>query len=317
MNGEHDFDMEDRLRARLRELDGVAVAPYAVLRQRGRRPRGSTRALAVGAAAVVLIIFGAIAGDRLRAAQSLIGTSGQAASVDCGAQASQRDGLGHLVGVTKDATTILVTPLSIPQPRVDMWFDWYMTSSPGTAALTLYAQAEDGSRIAPTSIMDTGPDRFLVELAFPRAGCWRLHSERAGGQLSGDIWLPVGASGAITTPNYANADCSATSRRDSTGRLIGMTADSTAILVGAPSQVRATIETTFEWQMTSGEASPLTVYAEYGDGSRVAAHGIETVSPDNFRVRLTFPNAGCWRLHSERIGGKFSGDIWIQVLPSR
>jgi hypothetical protein len=242
-----------------------------------------------------------------------------AANGDCGAQTSQRDAMGHLVGVTKDTTTILVSPLSDPRPEVETWFDWYMTSSPGTAPLTVYPQYGDGSRIAPSLIMPTGPERFLVGLVFPKSGCWRLHSERAGGKLSGEVWLQVLARGAAAaSPNYANADCSATSRRDATGRLIGTTGDSTAILVGVPAEVRPEVEITFDWHMTSsGLASPLTVYAQYGDGSRITPASIETVGPDDFRVQLAFPKPGCWRLHSERIGGKLSGDVWIQVLPSR
>jgi hypothetical protein len=319
MNGKPDVELEDRLRARLRELDGVAVAPYTVLRERAGRPRGASRGFAFTAATVILVIVvGAIVGDRLRESRSFNAGSPAAANGDCGAQTSQRDSTGHLVGVSKDTTTILVLPLSVARPEVDTWFDWYMTSAPGTAPLDVYAEYGDGSRIPPTLVMQTGPDRFLVRLAFPKSGCWRLHAERAGGTLSGDIWLQVLAAGATASADYANADCSATSRRDATGRLIGTTGDSTAILVSAPPDLRAGAEITFAWYMTSGGlASPFTVYAQYGDGSRVTPRSIETVGPDDFRVHLAFPKPGCWRLHSERIGGKLSGDVWLQVLPSR
>jgi len=59
----------------------------------------------------------------------------------------------------------------------------------------------------------------------------------------------------------------------------------------------------------------LTVYAQYGDGSRVTPSLVEQVDADDFRVHLTFPKSGCWRLHSQRV--KDSGDVWIQVLPSQ
>jgi hypothetical protein len=315
MNGKPDVDVEDRLRARLRELDGVAVAPYAALRERAGRPRASSRGFALAAVAVVLVIFGAIVGDRLRESRSFNAGSPAAANGDCGAQTSQLDASGRLVGVAKDSTTILVRPLAEVRSETETWFDWYMT---GTALLTVYAQSEDGSQIAPSFIEPTGQDSFLVRFMFPKAGCWQLHSERAGGKLSGDVWLQVLAPGAAAGgPSYGNVDCSATSWRDPAGRLMGTTRDSTAILVNVPAEVRAGIENTFDWQMTSGETSPLTVYAQYGDGSRITPSIIETVGPDDFRVQLAFPQPGCWRLHSERIGGKLSGDVWLQVLPAR
>lgn len=318
MNGKPDVDVEDRLRARLRELDGVAVAPYAALRERAGRPRRSSRGFALAAGAVVLVILGAIVGDRLRESRSFNAGSPAAANGDCGAQTSQLDSVGNLVGLTRDTTTILVRPLSDVRPDVETWFDWYMTSAPGTLPLTVYAQYGDGSRITPTLIMATGPDRFLVRLVFPKPGCWRLNSERAGGKLSGDVWLQVLATGAAAaSPSYASADCSATSRRDATGQLIGTTGDTTEILVGAPAEVRAGVEIVFDWHMSSGERSPLVVYAQYGDGSRITPSSIETAGQDDFVVHLAFPKPGCWRLHSGRIGGKLSGDIWIQVLPSR
>jgi len=267
------------------------------------------------------VILGAIAGDRLRESKSFNAGSPAGANGDCGAQTSQLDSAGNLVGVTKDATTILVRPLSEVRTGVETWFDWYMTAAPGSSPLSAYAQYGDGSRIAPSLIMPTGPDRFLVRLVFPTSGCWRLNSERAGGKLSGAVWLQVLPPGATAaSPSYAIADCSATSRRDATGRLIGTTGDTTTIVVGAPAIVRAGVEVTFEWYMPwpvgpFDATSALMVYAQYGDGSRVAPSLVEQVDADDFRVHLAFPKSGCWRLHSQRV--KDSGDVWIQVLPSR
>lgn len=68
-----------------------------------------------------------------------------------------------------------------------------MTSGPGTAALTVYAEHSDGSRAAPSSIdaVSAEGNDYVVNIKFPKPGCWRLHSERAGGKLSGDLWLGV------------------------------------------------------------------------------------------------------------------------------
>jgi hypothetical protein len=316
MNGESDVEVEDVLRARLRTLDRIAITPYSALRGRAVRRPSSPGAFVLAAAAIVLIVLGAVVGERLRESRSM--TPGSAvASGDCGARTSQLDASGHLVGVAKDSTTILIRPLSDVRSETETWFDWYMT---GTGVLAVYAESADGSRIAATYNEPTGQDSFLVRLALPTAGCWQLHSERSGGKLSGDVWLHVLSPGAAApSPNYANLDCSATSARDVAGRVIGTTRDSTAILVTMPADVRADTELTFNWEMTAGslEASPLTVYAQFGDGLRITPNVIERIGPDDFIVRLVFPKPGCWRLHSERIGGKLSGDLWIQIFSPR
>ena len=113
------------------------------------------------------------------------------------------------------------------------------------------------------------------------------------------------------------------SQRDAASLLVGTTGDSTSIRVGAPSEVRAGAESTFEWHMTGNENDTLIVYAEqpagpvgaWGRLPRVDPVAIEPISRDTWVVRLTLPAAGCWRLHSGRAGGKLAGDIWIDVLP--
>lgn len=114
---------------------------------------------------------------------------------------------------------------------------------------------------------------------------------------------------------------SQTSGRDADGALVGSTADSTTIRVRAPQEIRAALETTFQWFMTGN--STFNVYAEAPDGPvgafgrlpRVDPSAIEPIDADRWTVRMSFPAAGCWRLHSERAGGKLAGNVWINVLP--
>jgi hypothetical protein len=67
----------------------------------------------------------------------------------------------------------------------------------------------------------------------------------------------------------------------------------------------------------TGVGAPLTVYGEHPDGSRLDPRSIDATSRDDYIVRMLFPKAGCWRLHSERENGKLSGDLWLTVLPAR
>ncbi|MDQ6876186.1 MAG: hypothetical protein M3082_00500 [Candidatus Dormibacteraeota bacterium] len=320
MNDRRVEDLDEEMRLRLHELDGVAVTPYGVLRARAEQPRRAHPTFTVALAAVVLIVLGAIAGDSLRDSRLSAVTSSIPANGDCGAQTSQRDALGRFVAVTNGSTTMLVQPLSELRPHADTWFAWYRPAGTGTDAVIVYAQSMDGSRLTP-SLVESARDMYLTRIQFPKPDCWRLHAESVGGAISGDLWLQVLAEGAIANPTYAIADCSATSPRDTNGRLIGATLDTTTIRVGTPPQVRADEPVSFDWQMTSGEywadVSPLNVYAEYGDGTRVIALSIENTGIDAYRVQLVFPKPGCWRLHSERVGGKISADTWLQVLPRR
>jgi hypothetical protein len=123
------------------------------------------------------------------------------------------------------------------------------------------------------------------------------------------------------TASPAAALCGQTSGRDADGALVGSTADSTTIRVRAPQEIRAALETTFQWRMTGN--STFNVYAEAPDGPvgafgrlpRVDPSSVQAVDSDRWTVRMIFPVAGCWRLHSERAGGKLAGDVWINVLP--
>ena len=123
---------------------------------------------------------------------------------------------------------------------------------------------------------------------------------------------------ASPTPVLCGAELSA---RDAAGTLVGSTHDSTTIRIAAPQELRAGVETSFRWQMTG--ISALNVYGEqpagpvgaWGRLPRVDPSAVEAVGHDTWVVRLTFPTAGCWRLHSERAGGKLAGDVWVDVLP--
>jgi hypothetical protein len=131
-----------------------------------------------------------------------------------------------------------------------------------------------------------------------------------------------GAAFGQTAASPATDLCSAErSVRDTDGTLVGSTLDTTTIRVAAPQEIRATAETTFRVLMTG--VSPLNVYAEqprgavgaWGRLSRVDPRTVELAGSDTWMVRMTFPTAGCWRLHTERAGGKLSGDVWVDVLP--
>jgi hypothetical protein len=63
----------------------------------------------------------------------------------------------------------------------------------------------------------------------------------------------VFAAGAAAKPTDAIADCSATSPRDLTGQVIDVSLDTTTVLVGAPAEVRADAQVSFDWKMTPRE----------------------------------------------------------------
>jgi len=71
---------------------------------------------------------------------------------------------------------------------------WRMT---GVGALRLYAEAEDGTRIAPDwmqqhtggSTFNKPGDEWGSGFTFPKAGCWRIHAMRD--TTAGDVWLQV------------------------------------------------------------------------------------------------------------------------------
>jgi hypothetical protein len=121
-------------------------------------------------------------------------------------------------------------------------------------------------------------------------------------------------------PAAADACGSWASPADFDGRLIGATADSTKIRVRVPAGLRAGTEVRLDWHMTSGPGTaPLTMYAERANlrssTARVQPRRIDPVDSENdYAVFITLPEAGCWRMHGERGGGKLSGDIWMSVL---
>ena len=118
-------------------------------------------------------------------------------------------------------------------------------------------------------------------------------------------------------PEGAGAVCGPqASPRDAAGALIGSTRDSTTIRVQAPIEIRAATEIALPWHMAGGVTAPLTVYGQHPDGSRLDPRSIDAINQDDYLVKILFPKAGCWRLHSERANGKLSGDLWLDVLPA-
>jgi hypothetical protein len=114
----------------------------------------------------------------------------------CGTRASTADSDGRLIGATGDSTKIRVAVPASIRPGTEVRLDWYMTSGPGTAPLTMYAErAELGTstaQVQPRKVDPVGSEHdYAVYITLPEGGCWRMHGERAGGKLSGDIWVSV------------------------------------------------------------------------------------------------------------------------------
>lgn len=107
------------------------------------------------------------------------------------------DAQGWLTGASPNTTTIRVLTPRVMRAGSEVLLYWYMTSGPGTARLTVYAEGPTGARTVPRAIDDvfTGSlvtqDDYIVFLTFPEAGCWRLRGERANGKTFGDVWLSV------------------------------------------------------------------------------------------------------------------------------
>jgi hypothetical protein len=112
----------------------------------------------------------------------------------CGSWASPADSDSRLIGATRDSTEIRVAIPADLRAGTEVRLDWHMTSSPGTTALAMYAErAELGTstaRVQPRRVEQVDSENdYAVYITLPEAGCWRMHGERAGGKLSGDIWL--------------------------------------------------------------------------------------------------------------------------------
>jgi hypothetical protein len=151
------------------------------------------RVLVATIIAVFLVSCGAGSADQRNAGAT-------SAASACGSRASSADADGRLIGATLDSTKIRVAVPSPVRAGAEVRLDWHMTSGPGTAPLTMYAErAVLGIftvRVQPRRVEPAGSENdYTVYITLPEVGCWRMHSERAGGKLSGDIWLPVVAAG--------------------------------------------------------------------------------------------------------------------------
>ena len=116
------------------------------------------------------------------------------AATPCGSWASRADADGRLIGATGDSTKIRVAVPASVRAGTEVRLDWHMTSPPGTAPLAMYAERSElrGVTVQPRTIEPAASgDDYAVYITFPDAGCWRMHGERAGGKLAGDVWLPV------------------------------------------------------------------------------------------------------------------------------
>jgi hypothetical protein len=114
----------------------------------------------------------------------------------CGAERSVRDTDGTLVGSTLDSTTVRVAAPQGIRATAETTFRVLMT---GGTPFKVYAEQPRGpfgawgrlSRVAPRTVEPVGNDTWMVRMTFPTPGCWRLHTEIAGGKLSGDVWVDV------------------------------------------------------------------------------------------------------------------------------
>src|SRR5687768_8670404 len=142
---------------------------------------------------IVLMLLGSCGGS---AGQPRVLAGATTAATPCGSWASPADSDGRIIGATGDSTKIRVAVPAPVRARTEVRLDWHMTAGPGALPLTMYAEraelSEPSVRLQPRAIepADSGDD-YAVYITFPDAGCWRMHGERLGGKLSGDVWLPV------------------------------------------------------------------------------------------------------------------------------
>jgi hypothetical protein len=175
-----------------------------------------------------------------------------------------------------------------------------------------------GFLVRPTEGTRSGGGLYLREMRVIACALLSALLFACGGTARTDAGREVGTASSSPISLLCGPERSS---RDAAGLLIGSTSDSTTIRIAAPAEVRAEAESTFQWRMTGNEA--LNAYAEQPGGPvgawgrlpRVDPNAIQSLGGDAWTVRLTFPSAGCWRLHSERAGGKLAGDVWIDVLP--
>src|SRR5947207_1032666 len=102
----------------------------------------------------------------------------------CGAELSARDAAGTLVGSTHDSTTIRI---AAPQEGGRNEFSVADDRHFGTQCLRRAAGGPSGRGVGFLALIRARLKWWVmtpgvVRLTFPTAGCWRLHSERAGGK---------------------------------------------------------------------------------------------------------------------------------------
>lgn len=172
MSLDRDVELEDRLRARLRKLNGIDVTSYAVLRNRSRR---SSLPLLLAATVVgVAIVIGAQVVEGLR--DSVPGAAPNASR--CGQLPTLQPTLSAPTPAvaSPNASTGVTTETTV---GILVWSDCVrpQTATAHAGQLVQWAAAEEG--IAPEIVLEDGTSlgkvQHVLEFRFSRSGTYRYH----------------------------------------------------------------------------------------------------------------------------------------------
>jgi plastocyanin len=174
MSVDSDLELEDRLRARLRQLNSVEITPYAVLRDGGHRDSSSMPLLFATAGILVAIVIGAQLFERVR-------ETVPASLSRCGVRATSAPGAASTPNVAPSL------PIATANDRVviEVWADCIrpatVTARPGQ--LIQWQAAEAG--IEPELVLEDGTPlgqvRHVLEVRLTQPGTYRYHVRSAPG----------------------------------------------------------------------------------------------------------------------------------------
>jgi hypothetical protein len=206
MSVDRDLELEDRLRARLRQLNGLEVTSYAALRDRRRRSSPLPLLLAVSVMGLV-IIAGAQVVERLR--ESVPGAATNASR--CGQLPTLQPTLGVPTPAlaSPNASTAATAETTV---SILVWSDCVQpqTVTAHSGQLVQWAAAEAG--IAPEIVLEDGTSlgqvRHVLEFRFVRPGRYRYHLRE----------FPAVLGTIVVDDNAAVAICS---RTQYTGAVVG------------------------------------------------------------------------------------------------